>query len=139
MRPAKIAAPLAAGNAVILKPSEETPLVGRCAWPRSSAIFFRMALISILTGGGRASATAISTHPGIAAVGLIGSVGTGRAVLKGGADTLKRTQLELGGKNALVICKDADIDARHRGRREGDESWLDGGPILRFNQPDSRA
>lgn len=114
---AKIAAPLAAGNAVILKPSEETPLAAL----RMAEIIgdlFPKGLISVLTGGAELGA-AICAHPGIAAVGLIGSVPTGRAVLRGGADTLKRTQLELGGKNALVICEDADVDRAIAGAVKG--------------------
>lgn len=114
---AKVAAPLAGGNAVILKPSEETPL----ATLRMAEIIgdlFPDGLMSILTGGAEIGA-AICSHPGIAAVGLIGSVGTGRAVLRGGADTLKRTQLELGGKNALIICEDADIDRAIGGAVKG--------------------
>jgi betaine-aldehyde dehydrogenase len=105
---AEIAAPLASGNAVILKPSEETPLSALRMGEIISDLF-PAGLLSVLTGGADLSA-AICAHPGIAAVGLIGSVSTGRAVLKGAADTLKRTQLELGGKNALVICEDADTD-----------------------------
>lgn len=114
---AKIAAPLAVGNAVILKPSEETPLAAL----RMAEIIgdlFPEGLLSILTGGAELGA-AICAHPGISAVGLIGSVGTGRAVLKGGADTLKRTQLELGGKNALVICEDADVSRAVAGAVKG--------------------
>ena len=114
---AKIAAPLAAGNAVILKPSEETPL---SALRMADLIgdLFPPGLLSVLTGDARLGA-AICAHPGIAAVGLIGSVPTGRAVLKSGADSLKRTQLELGGKNALVICEDADIDLAIEGAVKG--------------------
>ena len=114
---AKIAAPLAVGNAVILKPSEETPLAAL----RMAEIIgdlFPAGLISVLTGGAELGA-AICAHPRIAAVGLIGSVSTGRAVLKGGADSLKRTQLELGGKNALVICEDADVDRAIAGAVKG--------------------
>ncbi len=114
---AKIAAPLAAGNAVILKPSEETPL-SALRMAEIIGDLFPAGLISVLTGGADLGA-AICAHPGIAAVGLIGSVPTGRAVLKGGADTLKRTQLELGGKNALVICEDADVDAAIAGAIKG--------------------
>lgn len=114
---AKIAAPLAAGNAVILKPSEETPL---SALRMADLVgdLFPAGLLSVLTGGADLGA-AICAHPGIAAVGLIGSVPTGRAVLKGGADTLKRTQLELGGKNALVICEDADVEKAIGGAVKG--------------------
>ena len=114
---AKIAAPLAAGNAVILKPSEETPL-SALRMAEIIGDLFPPGLLSVLTGGAELGA-AISAHPGIAAVGLIGSVATGRAVLKGGADTLKRTQLELGGKNALVICEDADVERAIAGAVKG--------------------
>ena len=114
---AKIAAPLAAGNSVILKPSEETPLTA-LRMMEIIGDLFPPGLVSVLTGGAELGA-AICAHPGIAAVGLIGSVPTGRAVLRGGADTLKRTQLELGGKNALVICEDADIDAAIAGAVKG--------------------
>lgn len=114
---AKIAAPLAAGNAVILKPSEETPLTA-LRMAELIGDLFPEGLLSVLTGGADLGA-AICAHPGIAAVGLIGSVQTGRAVLRGGADTLKRTQLELGGKNALVICEDADLDRAIAGAVKG--------------------
>ena len=114
---AKIAAPLAAGNAVILKPSEETPLAA-IRMAELIGDLFPEGLLSVLTGGADLGA-AICAHPGIAAVGLIGSVQTGRAVLRGGADTLKRTQLELGGKNALVICEDADLDRAIAGAVKG--------------------
>lgn len=114
---AKIAAPLIAGNAVILKPSEETPL-SALYLAQLIGDLFPAGLISVLPGG-RALGKAITTHPGIAAVGLIGSVETGRAVQAAGAPTLKRTQLELGGKNALIICPDADVQAAIAGAIKG--------------------
>jgi betaine-aldehyde dehydrogenase len=114
---AKIAAPIAAGNAVILKPSEETPLSALRIADLVAEIFPK-GLVSVLTGGA-ALGEAICRHPRIAAVGLIGSVPTGRAVVKGGADTLKHTQLELGGKNALVICEDADVERAIEGAVKG--------------------
>lgn len=114
---AKMAAPLAAGNAVILKPSEETPL-SALRMAELIADILPKGILSVVTGGGDLGA-GICAHPGIAAVSLIGSVGTGKAVLRGGADTLKRTQLELGGKNALVICPDADVDAAIEGAVKG--------------------
>jgi betaine-aldehyde dehydrogenase len=60
--------------------------------------------------GGREAGTALTTHPGVAMVALIGSVPTGRAVMKAAADTLKPVMLELGGKNALIAFPDADPD-----------------------------
>tara|TARA_B110000503_G_scaffold140165_1_gene230348 strand:- start:10095 stop:11537 length:1443 start_codon:yes stop_codon:yes gene_type:complete len=113
----KFAAPLAAGNAVIIKPSEETPLAAlRVA--QLCADLFPPGIISVLTGGASLG-EAICQHPGIAAVGLIGSVGTGKAVMKGASDSIKQVQLELGGKNALVICPDADVDAAVAGAVKG--------------------
>ncbi len=79
---------------------------------------FPEGLLTVLTGGADLGA-ANCAHPGISTLGLIGSVPTVRAVLKGGADTLKRTQLELGGKNALVICEDADVDRAVAGAIKG--------------------
>lgn len=114
---AKLAAPLAAGNAVIVKPSEETPL-SALRMAEIIGDLFPKGLLSVLTGGADLGA-AICAHPGIAAASLIGSVPTGKAVLKGSADTLKRVQLELGGKNALVICPDADVDAAIAGAVKG--------------------
>lgn len=113
----KMAAPLASGNAVIIKPSEETPLSAlRVA--QLCADLFPPGVVSVLTGGADLGA-AICGHPRIGAVGLIGSVATGKAVMRGAAATIKQTQLELGGKNALVICPDADVDAAVAGALKG--------------------
>jgi betaine-aldehyde dehydrogenase len=79
---------------------------------------FPKGILSVLTGGADLGA-AICAHAGISAVSLVGSVPTGKAILKGAADTLKRTQLELGGKNALIICPDADTDAAIKGAVKG--------------------
>lgn len=114
---AKMAAPLAAGNAVIVKPSEETPL-SALRLAEIVGDVFPKGVFSVLTGGPELGA-AICKCPAVSAVSLIGSVPTGKAILKGGADTLKRTQLELGGKNALVICPDADVDAAIAGAVKG--------------------
>jgi betaine-aldehyde dehydrogenase len=104
----KSAAPLAAGNAVIVKPPEQAPL---------SALRLAELIDGVLppgvfniVPGGREVGAAIASHPGIAKVALIGSVPTGRAVLKAAADTVKPVMLELGGKNALVAFPDAEPD-----------------------------
>jgi betaine-aldehyde dehydrogenase len=104
----KSAAPLAAGNAVIVKPPEQAPL--------SSLRFAELVhgllppgVLNILPGG-RETGAALSGHPGVAMVGLIGSVPTGRAVMRAAADTVKPVMLELGGKNALIAYPDADPD-----------------------------
>ena len=57
----------------------------------------------------------LASHPKVAKVGLIGSVATGRAVMRGAADTIKDVILELGGKNAVIVCADADVEKAARG------------------------
>ena len=104
----KMAAPLASGNAVIVKPPEQAPLSGlRLA--ELIGQLFPAGVVSVLTGG-REVGTALASHKGIAMVTLIGSVPTGRAVMKAAAETLKPVLLELGGKNALIAFPDADVD-----------------------------
>jgi betaine-aldehyde dehydrogenase len=104
----KMAAPLASGNAVIVKPPEQAPLSGlRLA--ELIGQLFPAGVVSVLTGG-REVGTALASHKGIAMVTLIGSVPTGRAVMKAAAETLKPVLLELGGKNALIAFPDADAD-----------------------------
>ena len=104
----KSAAPLAAGNAVIIKPPEQAPL---------SALRLAELIGDILPPGvfnvipgGREVGAILTSHPDIAMVALIGSVPTGRAVMKAAADTIKPVLLELGGKNALIAFPDADPD-----------------------------
>ncbi len=105
----KMAAPLAAGNAVIIKPPEQAPLSAL----RLAEIVGGMlppGVFSLLPGG-REIGTALVAHKGVAMIGLVGSVPTGRAVMRGAADTLKPVLLELGGKNALIAFPDVDPDA----------------------------
>ena len=101
----KAGAPLAAGNALIVKPAEQTPLAAlRIAqlW----ADVFPPGVFNVLTGG-RDAGAALATHPRIAKIGFIGSVNAGRAVMQAAGASLKRLTLELGGKNALIACADA--------------------------------
>src|SRR5580658_1263148 len=105
----KSAAPLAAGNTVVIKPPEQAPL--------SSLRLFELIEgvlppgVFNLVPGGKEVGAALAGHPGIAMIALIGSVPTGRAVMRTAADTLKPVMLELGGKNALIAYPDADPDA----------------------------
>lgn len=104
----KMAAPLAAGNTVIIKPPEQAPLSClRLAEILSDV--FPPGVISVLPGGVECG-KALSTHPLVSKVTLIGSVPTGKAIQRAAADTLKPTLFELGGKNALLAFPDADID-----------------------------
>jgi betaine-aldehyde dehydrogenase len=101
----KCGAPLAAGNAVIIKPSDTTPLTSL----RMAELWhgvFPPGVFNVVTGG-RDAGAALATHRGVAKVGFIGSVNAGRAVMSAASGTLKALTLELGGKNALIACDDA--------------------------------
>jgi len=104
----KIAAPLAAGNSVIVKPPEQAPL-SSLRLAELAHDLLPPGVFSVVPGGKEAGA-ALAAHPGVDKVGLIGSVGAGRAVMKAASDTLKPVLLELGGKNALIAFGDADVD-----------------------------
>jgi len=104
----KSAAPLAAGNAVVLKPPEQAPL---------SALRLAELLDGLLPAGvfnvvpgDAGTGAALASHPGVAMVAIIGSVAAGRAVMRAASDTVKPVLLELGGKNALIAYPDADPD-----------------------------
>ncbi len=101
-------APLAAGNSLIIKPPEQAPL-SSLRLAELIGPLFPPGAFNVLPGG-RACGEALVAHPGIAKVGLIGSVPTGRAILRGAAETMKKVSLELGGKNALIAFSDADIE-----------------------------
>jgi acyl-CoA reductase-like NAD-dependent aldehyde dehydrogenase len=104
----KMAAPLAAGNSIIIKPPEQAPLSAL----RLAEILAPMlpAGVASVLPGGRALGEALVSHRDVAMVGLVGSVPTGRAVMRAAADTLKPVLLELGGKNALIAYPDVDPD-----------------------------
>jgi len=104
----KSAAPLAAGNTVIVKPPEQAPLSSL----RLAELIGGLLPPGVfnVVPGGREAGQRLASHPDVAMIALIGSVPTGRAVMKAAADTVKRTMLELGGKNALIAYGDADPD-----------------------------
>ncbi|MGN6764817.1 MAG: aldehyde dehydrogenase family protein [Rhizobiaceae bacterium] len=104
----KVAPALAAGNTVISKPADQTPL-SALALAEFWADVFPAGVLNTLTGS-RACGALLASHPKVAKVGVIGNVETGRKVMRAAADTLKKVTLELGGKNALVAFPDADPD-----------------------------
>lgn len=99
-------APLAAGNSLIIKPPEQAGL-SSLRLAELIGPLFPPGVFTVLPGG-RACGEALVAHPLVAKVGLIGAVPTGKAILRGAADGLKRVSLELGGKNALIAYPDAD-------------------------------
>jgi 1-pyrroline dehydrogenase len=106
----KIAPALAAGNCVVLKPSEWTPLTAlRLA--ELAADIFPAGVFNVITGDGEPVGAGIVRHPGVDMVSLTGDVATGKEVAKAASQTLKRVHLELGGKAPVVVFDDADLDA----------------------------
>lgn len=102
----KAAAPLAAGNTVVIKGSEQAPLSSFRLGELCEGIF-PPGVINIIAGDGRVGSTLVR-HPDVRRIGFVGSVPTGRAIAREAAAGLKRVSLELGGKNPIVIFPDAE-------------------------------
>jgi 1-pyrroline dehydrogenase len=106
----KIGPALAAGNCVVLKPSEWTPLTAlRLA--ELAADILPAGVFNVITGDGEPVGAGIVRHPGVDMVSLTGDVATGKEVAKAASQTLKRVHLELGGKAPVVVFDDADLEA----------------------------
>ncbi|BAN50325.1 gamma-aminobutyraldehyde dehydrogenase [Metapseudomonas resinovorans] len=112
----KIAPALAAGNTLIFKPSEHTPLSILALAPALAEIL-PPGVINILCGGGDSVGSQLVGHPKVRMVSLTGDIVTGQKILQSAARTLKRTHLELGGKAPVIVCNDADLDAVIQGVR----------------------
>jgi betaine-aldehyde dehydrogenase len=108
----KVAPALAAGNAVILKPSEETPLATRRMVELMEGL--PEGLFQAVYGAGDVG-NALVRHPGVDMVAFTGSQETGRKVGKVAAERLIRANLELGGKDPFIICDDVDIEIAAQG------------------------
>jgi 1-pyrroline dehydrogenase len=106
----KIGPALAAGNTVVLKPSEQTPLTAsRLA--QIAAEHLPPGVLNVIYGHGEEAGAPLMRHPQVAMVSLTGDVATGRAVAHAAADSLKRVHLELGGKAPVLVFDDADLEA----------------------------
>ena len=112
----KLAPALAAGNTVVIKPSEQTPL-STLLLARVAAEIFPKGVLNVITGRGATVGQQLVEHPKVAMVSLTGDVSTGRKVLQAASGTLKRTHLELGGKAPVLVFDDADLDAVVEGLR----------------------
>ncbi len=106
----KLAAALAAGCPVLLKPAPETPLSALYLAHLLEEAGLPEGVLSVLTGGDDLGER-IVRHPEVAKIALTGGSDTGRAVLAAAAPLLKRVSLELGGKSPLILFEDADVDA----------------------------
>ena len=106
----KIAPAIAAGNTLVLKPSEMTPLTALKLGAQLAELL-PPGVVNIVSGRGEPVGTAITGHPRVRMVSLTGDVGTGQKVLAAAAGNLKRTHLELGGKAPVIVFDDADVEA----------------------------
>jgi len=105
----KIGPALAAGNTIVLKPSETTPLT-TLKLAEYAIEILPEGVLNVLTGHGDPVGQAIVTHPEIRMVSLTGSVETGKWIARNAADTLKRVHLELGGKAPVIVFDDVDLE-----------------------------
>lgn len=107
----KAAPALAAGNAMIFKPSEVTPLSALKLAEIFSEAGLPDGVFNVLTGSGAGVGSLITEHPRIAKVSFTGGVATGKKVMaSAAASSLKDVTMELGGKSPLIVCEDADLD-----------------------------
>jgi 1-pyrroline dehydrogenase len=106
----KLGPALAAGNTVVLKPSELTPL-SALRLAEITADILPPGVLNVVCGQGETAGASLVSHPKVAMVSLTGDVATGKIIAKTAADSLKRVHLELGGKAPVVVFDDADIEA----------------------------
>ena len=105
----KIGPALAAGNTVVLKPSELTPM-STIKLAELAADIFPAGVLNVVCGDGTQAGVPLTTHRDVAMVSLTGSVGTGKNIAKAASDSLKRVHLELGGKAPVIVLDDADLE-----------------------------
>ena len=105
----KISPALAAGNTVVLKPSEQTPLT-TLGLAKLAAEIFPEGVLNVVVGRGESVGAYLASHPGVRMVSLTGDVATGQKVLVAASKNVKRTHLELGGKAPVIVFDDANLD-----------------------------
>lgn len=105
----KIAPALAAGNTVVFKPSEHTPLTILALVPALQEIL-PPGVLNIVYGGGEGVGSHLVGHPQVRLVSVTGDIVTGQKILQAAVKSVKRTHLELGGKAPVIVCDDADLD-----------------------------
>ncbi len=106
----KMAPALAAGNTVVLKPAELTPLTA-LRFEEIARGVLPEGVVNVVAGPGRTAGTRLVEHPDVAKVAFTGSTAVGRSIAAAAAQTIKRVTLELGGKSANVVFADADLEA----------------------------
>jgi len=112
----KICPAVAAGNTIVLKPSELTPL-SILALIESFAEIFPPGVVNIIYGRGETVGAPLAARPEVRMISLTGDIVTGQKILENAARSIKRTHLELGGKAPVIVCADADLEAAIAGIR----------------------
>ncbi|TVY70437.1 Aldehyde dehydrogenase [Fusarium oxysporum f. sp. cubense] len=106
----KLAPALAAGNTIILKIAEQTPLSALYFANLVKEAGFPPGVVSIVNGFGRKAGVALAEHPDINKISFTGSTPTGKEIMKTASNTMKRVTLETGGKSPMIILDDADLE-----------------------------
>jgi betaine-aldehyde dehydrogenase len=115
----KILPAIAAGNTIVLKPAELTPLTSLLFAEAATAAGIPDGVINIVTGAGRDAGEHLVGHPDVAMTSFTGSTAVGKRVAEIATSTVKRLHLELGGKAPFVVFDDADLDAAVNGAVAG--------------------
>ena len=115
----KVAPALACGNTVIIKPATQTPLTALALAELAKDVGLPPGVLNVVTGPGSRVGQMLVDHPGIDKIAFTGDTSTGRQIMKGSSETLKRITLELGGKSPNIVFPDADLDAAIRGATTG--------------------
>ncbi|HYN56464.1 MAG TPA: gamma-aminobutyraldehyde dehydrogenase [Motilibacterales bacterium] len=115
----KILPAIAAGNTIVLKPAELTPLTSLMVAEDAVAAGIPAGVINVLTGPGRIVGEALVSHPDVSMVSFTGSTPVGQRVMELATGTIKRVHLELGGKAPFLVFDDADLDAAANGAVAG--------------------
>lgn len=111
----KVAPALAAGNTVVLKPAEETPLSALRLGELALEAGIPPGVINVVPGFGPTAGATLVAHPGVAAIAFTGEATTGQLIMQNAARTLKKVSLELGGKSPNIVFADAELEAAARG------------------------
>jgi acyl-CoA reductase-like NAD-dependent aldehyde dehydrogenase len=111
----KMGPALAAGNTVVMKPAELTPLTSLRVAELMAEVGFPPGVVNMVPGYGHVAGAALAAHPDVQKVSFTGSTEVGRRIVEASAGNLKRLQLELGGKGANIVFADADLAAAVNG------------------------
>jgi acyl-CoA reductase-like NAD-dependent aldehyde dehydrogenase len=115
----KVAPALACGNAVVLKPAEQTPLTALRLGELAAEVGFPEGVLNVVPGFGPTAGSALVRHPDVDAIAFTGSTDVGKIVMREAADTLKKVSLELGGKSPNIVFADAEVKNAVRGASTG--------------------